>query len=239
MKVLVIGSGGREHALVWKLAQSKLVEKLFCAPGNPGIAQLAECVPIAASDVGKLADFARLKAIDLTVVGPEAPLCAGIADAFRAQQLRIFGPGRAAAQLEGSKVFSKQFMLRHGVPTARAEIFDSADAARACARRWGAPLVVKADGLAAGKGVVVARSVAEAERAICDIMEKKIFGPAGDRVLLEECLAGEEASVMALVDGRSYRILAAAQDHKRVGDGDTGPNTGGMGAYSPTPAVEA
>jgi len=233
MKILVIGSGGREHALVWKLAQSRWVSGLFCAPGNPGIAELAECVPIAANDIPQLADFAERRGMDLTVVGPEAPLCAGITDVFQARGLRVFGPNRRAAQLEGSKVFSKQFLLRHGVPTARAEVFGDAAAARACARRWGAPLVVKADGLAAGKGVLVAQTVAEAEQAITDIMEKKVFGSAGDRVLIEECLFGEEASVMALLDGSGYRILAVAQDHKRVGDNDTGPNTGGMGAYSP------
>jgi phosphoribosylamine--glycine ligase len=238
MKILVIGSGGREHALAWKLAQSKLATKLFCAPGNPGIAQVAECVPIAANDIAKLADFVQLKGIELTVVGPEAPLCAGIADYFKARRLRVFGPSQAGAQLEGSKVFSKRFFLKHGVPTGRAEIFTDANAARACVRKWGAPVVVKADGLAAGKGVIVAKSVAEAEQAIADIMEKKVFGAAGDQLIVEECLVGEEASVMALTDGKCYRILAAAQDHKRVGDNDTGPNTGGMGAYSPTPALD-
>ena len=238
MKILVIGSGGREHALVWKLAQSKLATKLYCAPGNPGIAQLAECVPIAPTDIPKLADFVQLQCIGLTVVGPEAPLCAGIADYFKARRLRIFGPSQAGAQLEGSKVFSKKFFLKHGVPTGRAEIFTDANAARACVRKWGAPVVVKADGLAAGKGVIVAQTVAEAEQAIADIMEKKVFGAAGDQLIVEECLVGEEASVMALTDGKCFRILAAAQDHKRIGDNDTGPNTGGMGAYSPTPALD-
>jgi len=238
MKILVIGSGGREHALVWKLAQSKLATKIFCAPGNPGIAQLAECVPIAPTDIAKLADFVQLKCIGLTVVGPEAPLCAGIVDYFQARRLRIFGPSKTGAQLEGSKVFSKKFFLKHGVPTGRAEIFTDANAARACVRSWGAPVVVKADGLAAGKGVIVAKTVAEAEQAIADIMEKKVFGAAGDQLIVEECLVGEEASVMALTDGKCFRILAAAQDHKRIGDGDTGPNTGGMGAYSPTPVID-
>jgi phosphoribosylamine--glycine ligase len=233
MKILVIGSGGREHALAWKLAQSKLATKLYCAPGNPGIAQVAECVPIAANDIAKLADFVQLKCIGLTVVGPEAPLCAGIADYFKARRLRVFGPSQAGAQLEGSKVFSKRFFLKHGVPTGRAEIFTDANAARACVRNWGAPVVVKADGLAAGKGVIVAQSIEQAEQAIADIMEKKVFGSAGDQLIVEECLVGEEASIMALTDGKCYRILAAAQDHKRVGDNDTGPNTGGMGAYSP------
>ena len=233
MKILVIGGGGREHALVWKLAQSRHVTKLFCAPGNPGIAELAECVPLAVTDIAKLATFAVEQKIDLTVVGPEVALCAGIADAFQARQLRIFGPTQAAAQLEGSKVFSKQFLLKHNVPTAAAGIFDNPAEARTYVRQHGAPIVVKADGLAAGKGVIVAQSVAEAEQAIADIMEKRAFGDAGRQVVIEECLTGEEVSVMALVSGRTVKILAPAQDHKRVGDGDTGPNTGGMGAYSP------
>ena len=233
MKILVIGGGGREHALVWKLAQSRQVTKLFCAPGNPGIAELAECVPLAVTDVAKLAAFAAEHQIDLTVVGPEAALCAGIADAFQSKQLRVFGPTQAAAQLEGSKVFSKQFLLKHNVPTAAAGIFDNPAAARAYVRAHGAPIVVKADGLAAGKGVIVAQSVAEADQAIADIMEKRAFGDAGRQVVIEECLTGEEVSVMALVSGNTVKILAPAQDHKRVGDGDTGPNTGGMGAYSP------
>ncbi len=237
MRILVIGGGGREHALVWKLAQSKRVTKLFCAPGNPGIAELAECVPIAVTDIDRLAAFASENKIDLTIVGPEVPLCAGIADVFRAGGLRIFGPTRRAAQLEGSKVFCKRLLLKSGVPTARAEIFENAPAARAYVHKCGAPIVVKADGLAAGKGVSVAASVAEAEQAIVDIMERRVFGDAGAQVVIEECLRGEEASVMALVDGKSFRVLAPAQDHKRVFDGDRGPNTGGMGAYSPTPAV--
>jgi phosphoribosylamine--glycine ligase len=239
MKILVIGSGGREHALVWKLARSERVTALWCAPGNAGIAEQAECVPVDAGEIERLAGFAAEKQVDLTVVGPEAPLCAGIADAFAARGLRVFGPTRAAARLEGSKVFCKQLLLKNGIATAAAEMFDDAGRARAGARRRGAPLVVKADGLAAGKGVVVAQSVAEADRAITEMMEQKVFGQAGDRVVIEECLAGEEASVMALVDGRSFKLLAAAQDHKRAWDGDRGPNTGGMGAYSPTPAVEA
>lgn len=228
MKVLVIGGGGREHALVWKLAQSPHVTKLYCSPGNPGIAQLAECV--STSDP---AGFAAANQIDLTVVGPEIPLCAGIADAFRAKGLRIFGPNQAAARLEGSKAFSKRFMLKHGVPTAPAGIFDNPADARAHVRKHGAPIVVKADGLAAGKGVIVAQTVAEAEQAITDIMEKRVFGDAGAQVVIEECLVGEEASVMAFVDGKSFQIMVPAQDHKRVGDNDTGPNTGGMGTYSP------
>jgi phosphoribosylamine--glycine ligase len=238
MKILVVGNGGREHALVWKLAQSQRVTKLFCAPGNAGIADLAECVPIPATDIDALAAFAAEQKIDLTIVGPEAPLCAGIVDAFQARALRIFGPNKRAAQLEGSKVFSKQILLKYSMPTAAAAIFDSANAARAHLRKVGAPIVVKADGLAAGKGVTVASSIEEAERAIVEIMEQKIFGAAGAQVVIEECLRGEELSVMALVDGASFRMLASAQDHKRALDGDRGPNTGGMGAYSPTPVLD-
>jgi phosphoribosylamine--glycine ligase len=223
MKVLVIGGGGREHALVWKLAQSRHVTKLYCSSGNPGIAALAECV--AADDLAK---FAAAEKIDLTVVGPEEPLCAGIVDEFQAKGLRIFGPNRQAARLEGSKAFAKQFMLKHGIPTAAAEIFDDAQAARDYVRKRGAPIVVKTDGLAAGKGVVVAQSVAEAEQAIVDLQR------FGSRLVIEETLHGEEVSVLALVDGQSFKLLPAAQDHKRIGDRDTGPNTGGMGAYSPT-----
>lgn len=238
MKILVIGSGGREHALVWKLAQERRVTKLFCAPGNAGIAELAECVSIAATDIPSLAAFAAGEKIDLTIVGPEAPLCAGIVDIFQTCGLRIFGPNQRAAQLEGSKVFSKQLLLKYNVPTAPAAIFDDANAARAHLRKVGAPIVVKADGLAAGKGVIVASSVEEAERAIAEIMEKKAFGAAGAQVVIEECLRGNELSVMALVDGHSFRMLASAQDHKRALDGDRGPNTGGMGAYSPTPVLD-
>jgi phosphoribosylamine--glycine ligase len=238
MKVLVIGSGGREHALVWKLAQSPRVTKLFCAPGNAGIADLAECLPIGATEIASLAAFAAGEKIDLTVVGPEAPLCAGIVDIFQTCGLGIFGPNQSAARLEGSKVFSKQLLLKYKVPTAVAAIFDNADAARAHLRKVGAPVVVKADGLAAGKGVIVASSVEEAERSVTDIMEQRIFGAAGAQVVIEECLRGEELSVMALVDGKSFRTLASAQDHKRALDGDRGPNTGGMGAYSPTPVLD-
>jgi phosphoribosylamine--glycine ligase len=239
MKILVIGNGGREHALTWKLAQSRQVTKLFSAPGNAGIADLAECVLIPAADIDALAAFAAGQKIDLTVVGPEAPLCAGIVDVFQARGLRVFGPNKRAAQLEGSKVFTKKFLLKYNVPTAAAAIFDDANAARAHLRKVGAPIVVKADGLAAGKGVIVAASVEEAERAVTEIMEQKIFGSAGNQVVVEECLRGEELSVIALVDGASFRMLAAAQDHKRALDGDRGPNTGGMGAYSPTPLLDS
>jgi phosphoribosylamine--glycine ligase len=229
MKIFVIGGGGREHALVWKISQSRRVTQIFCAPGNAGIADLAECGAPA-----DLVEFAIEKQIDFTVVGPEAPLCGGIVDAFQAKGLKIFGPSRQAAQLEGSKAFCKRFLLQHGIPTAAAGMFDDPVAARDYVRKRGAPIVVKADGLAAGKGVVVAETVAEAERAILDVWR------FGNRVVIEECLRGEEVSVMALVDGTRFRLLPAAQDYKRVGDGDTGPNTGGMGAYSPVKfAVDA
>lgn len=221
MKVLVIGGGGREHALVWKLAQSPRVTKIFCAPGNPGIAELAECVPTADEN------FAVEKQIDLTIVGPEVPLCAGIVDAFRARGLRIFGPTREAARLEGSKAFAKEFMRRQGIPTAAAEAFENPQAALDYVRKRGAPIVVKADGLAAGKGVVVAQTVAEAEQAIAGVQRY------GNRIVIEEVLSGEEVSVLSFVAGTTFKLMPAAQDHKRIGDGDTGPNTGGMGAYSP------
>ena len=239
MKVLVIGGGGREHALVWKLAQSPRVSQIYCAPGNAGIAELAECVPVGATEVAKLLAFAVERGIDFTVVGPEAPLCAGIVDAFLERGLKIFGPRQAGARLEGSKVFCKELFLKAGVPTARAEVFTNPADARVYVRQVGAPIVVKADGLAAGKGVIVAQSVAEAEQAIAEIMEQRVFGAAGAQVVIEECLTGQEASVMAVTDGKTYRILAAAQDHKRIFDGDQGPNTGGMGTYSPTPVVTA
>ena len=238
MKILVIGGGGREHALVWKLGQSQEVTKVFCAPGNAGIAKLAECIPIWPTDTEELAAFSADRHIDLTVVGPEAALCAGIANVFRARGLPIFGPSRQAAQLEGSKVFSKRFLLKHGIPTADAEIFDDARSARQFVHTQGAPVVVKADGLASGKGVTIARTVEEADQAISDMIEKRIFGAAGAQIVVEECLSGEEASVMALVDGKTVKLLAPAQDHKRALDGDCGPNTGGMGAYSPTPVAD-
>jgi phosphoribosylamine--glycine ligase len=238
MRILIIGSGGREHALAWKIAQSPRVTKLFCAPGNAGIAELAEGVPIPAMEIDKLAAFASAHKIDLTIVGPEGPLCAGIVDVFHGQGLRVFGPNKRAAQLEGSKVFSKKILLKYNIPTAAAAIFDNPSDARAHLHRVGVPMVVKADGLAAGKGVIVAEAVAEAEQAITEIMERRIFGAAGAQVILEQCLHGEELSVMALVDGQSFRILASAQDHKRALDGDRGPNTGGMGAYSPTPSLD-
>jgi phosphoribosylamine--glycine ligase len=243
MKVLVVGGGGREHALCWAIARSPLLTRLYCAPGNAGIAAVAECLPIGPDDVGGLVAAARESAIDLVVVGPEVPLTLGLADALAAAGIKVFGPSRAAAALEGSKTFTKQVADAAGVPTAAWARFEEAGAARAYLRERGAPVVVKADGLAAGKGVVVAATVAEAEAAIADIMESRIHGAAGASVVVEECLVGEEVSFFALCDGERAVALGAAQDHKRVGDGDTGPNTGGMGAYSPppafTPALEA
>ena len=238
MKILVIGSGGREHALVWKLSRSRRVDKVYCAPGSAGIRQQAEPVDIGAGDLDKLADFAAREAIDLTVVGPEQPLVLGISDLFESRGLKVFGPGREAARLEGSKAFAKELMLENGIPTAACEVFsDLAEARRYVARDQ--PCVVKADGLAAGKGVILCSGRAEAEAALDDVMGRKIFGGAGDRVVIEERLIGEEASFMALMDGDDFLPLASSQDHKRVFDGDKGPNTGGMGACSPAPVVDA
>ncbi|HTI80517.1 MAG TPA: phosphoribosylamine--glycine ligase [Acetobacteraceae bacterium] len=236
MRVLVIGSGGREHALCWSLSASPLLTKLWCAPGNPGIAQVAECVPIGVMDFPALIAFAQDNEIDLVVPGPEAPLVAGITDAMEAASLPCVGPSRAAAQLEGSKTFTKELCDAAGIPTAQWERFDDIEAAREFVRRRGTPIVVKADGLAAGKGVVVATTEAEALAAIDTMMEARAFGEAGASVVLEECLVGEEVSLFALCDGTSAVLLGAAQDHKRVGEGETGPNTGGMGAFSPTPS---
>ena len=241
MKVLVIGSGGREHALVWQLKQSPEVEKIYCAPGNAGIAADAECVAIRVNELEKLADFAEKNGIDLTVVGPEAPLCDGVADVFRARNLAVFGPDKAAAQLEGSKEFAKAFMLKYGIPTAKAAAFDHEEVAAAYIRQEFAAgekgIVVKADGLAAGKGVFVADNAEEALAFLHDCFDGA-FGSAGAKVLIEECLYGEEASILALCDGKTIVPLVSSQDHKRVGDGDTGLNTGGMGAYSPAPVVD-
>lgn len=237
MRILVVGGGGREHALVWKLAQSPRVTKIYCAPGNPGIAALAECVNISVDNVKALCGFAQENNIDLTVVGPEKPLTDGIADYFAARGLKVFGPSREAAQLEGSKSFAKERMQKYGVPTADFAVFDSAAAARAYIEAKGTGIVVKADGLAAGKGVVVAETAAEALQAIDEIMLKKVHGDAGSQVVLEERLIGEEASLLAFTDGFAIVPMVAAQDHKRVGDGDTGPNTGGMGAYAPAPVM--
>ena len=244
MKILVIGSGGREHALVWKLKQSPRVTAIFCAPGNAGIAQIATCVPVKVTDHAGLLKLAREEQIGLTVVGPDDVLAAGIVDLFEANGLRIFGPTQAAARLESSKVFAKDFMERHGIPTARSGSFSDSEAARTFARGMAFPIVVKADGLALGKGVIIAQDFAEAAAAIHDIMEARKFGDAGSRVVIEEFLEGEECSIHALVDGTSYLLFPGAQDHKRALDGDLGPNTGGMGTFSPpakllTPEMES
>ncbi len=239
MKILVIGSGGREHALAWKLAQSSRVDLVLVAPGNGGTAHEDGCrnVDVTAGDIEGLVALARGEGVAFTLVGPEAPLVAGIVDRFREEGLRIFGPTAAAARLEGSKAFAKDFLARHGIPTAHYAVHTDVDAALADVRARGAPVVVKADGLAAGKGVVVAMTLADAEAAVVDMLSGNAFGSAGARVVVEEFLDGEEASFIAVVDGRTALPMATSQDHKRVGDGDTGPNTGGMGAYSPAPVV--
>ncbi len=238
MKILLLGSGGREHALAWKMAASPLVERLYCAPGNAGIAHEAECVALDLADHAAVAAFCRSHGIDLVVVGPEAPLCAGIVDDLEAAGVKAFGPSKAAARLEGSKGFTKDLCRANGIPTAGYERFRAADAARAYIRAQGAPIVVKADGLAAGKGVVVAQTLDEAEAAI-DLMFGGSLGEAGVEVVIEEFLDGEEASFFALCDGETAIPLTTAQDHKRAYDGDKGPNTGGMGAYSPAPNIDA
>lgn len=235
MKVLVIGGGGREHALVWKLKQSPRLTKIYCAPGNGGIAADAECVPYGVEELEGLRDFALREQIDLTVVGPEAPLVAGIVDLFQASGLRAFGPSARAALLEGSKLFAKEAMVRYGIPTAGFQVFREFGPACRYLRSLNGPCVVKADGLAAGKGVIVADNQAEASAAVRLIMDERAFGAAGDAVIIEERLEGEEVSVLAFTDGQTVLPMVASQDHKRVGDGDTGPNTGGMGAYSPPP----
>ncbi len=237
MKVLVVGGGGREDALCWKIASDSSRPEVFCAPGNAGTVRHSKSVPISAEDVEGLVAWAKRERPGLVVVGPEAPLCAGLADRLAADAIPVFGPTRAAARLEGSKVFAKEILKAAGVPTARAESFRDPALALAYLRQQAGPLVVKADGLAAGKGVTVCASAAEAEAAVREAMVDRAFADAGAEVLIEECLIGEEASVLALVDGAHIIPLASAQDHKRVGDGDTGPNTGGMGAYSPAPVV--
>ena len=237
MRVLVIGSGGREHALCWAIAASPLCDRLYAAPGNPGIAEHANCVPIGVMDFDRLLAFINSERIDFVVVGPEAPLVAGLADRLEAAGIAAFGPSAAAAALEGSKGFTKDLCAKYGIPTAAYRRFGDAAAARTYVSERGAPIVVKADGLAAGKGVTVAASVAEALAAVDEALVGHRFGNAGAEVVIEEFLEGEEASIFALVDGRHALLLASAQDHKRVGDGDTGPNTGGMGAYSPAPCV--
>lgn len=239
MKVLIIGNGGREHALTWKVAQSPLADKVYVAPGNAGTAKeaKAENVNISATDIPALVNFAKENAVDLTIVGPEAPLVLGVVDAFRAEGLKIFGPTKAAAQLEGSKAFTKDFLARHHIPTAEYRNFTEIEPALAYVREKGAPIVIKADGLAAGKGVIVAMTLAEAENAVKDMLAGNAFGEAGHRVVIEEFLDGEEASFIVMVDGKNVEPMATSQDHKRVGEGDTGLNTGGMGAYSPAPVV--
>jgi len=237
MRVLVIGSGGREHALAWAIAASPLVDRLYCAPGNAGIAEEAECIAVASGDTKGIIAFCRRAAIDFVVVGPEAPLVGGLVDALEAAGIAAFGPSAAAAALEGSKGFMKELCARENIPTALSRRFRDAAAAKAYIAERGAPIVVKADGLTAGKGVTVAADLAEANAAVDAALGQGRFGAAGAEIIVEECLRGEEASFFALVDGSAALPLAAAQDHKRVGDGDTGPNTGGMGAYSPAPMV--
>ena len=237
MKILVIGSGGREHALCWKIAQSPKCDKLYCAPGNGGISEIAELVDIKSDDIEGLLKFAKEKKVDLTVVGPESPLVAGIVDRFEKENLRIFGPKKDCALIEGSKVFSKELMKRLNVPTADFRVFTSSDEALKYLEEKKSPVVVKADGLCAGKGVVVCNTISKAKEAVNDMMVKKIFGTAAAKVIIEDCLVGEEASIIVIADGENVACLASSQDHKRIFDGDKGPNTGGMGAYSPAPVV--
>ena len=239
MNILIIGNGGREHALAWKVAQDPRVQKIFIAPGNAGSATEAKCenVAIDVLAIDQLADFAEQNNVALTIVGPEAPLVAGVVDTFRLRNLDIYGPTAAAAQLEGSKAFTKDFLARHDIPTGRYANFTEVEPALAYLREQGAPIVIKADGLAAGKGVIVAMTLPEAEAAVIDMLAGNAFGDAGSRVVIEEFLDGEEASFIVMVDGENVLPMATSQDHKRVGDGDTGPNTGGMGAYSPAPVV--
>jgi phosphoribosylamine---glycine ligase len=239
VKVLVVGAGGREHTLTWKLAQSPRVTELLAAPGNPGIAQHARCLPIKDDEIEALVAAALRERVDLTVVGPELPLSLGLADRFRERGLAVFGPSQAAARLESSKAFAKDLMARHGIPTARFRAFTEAGAARAWCRELGVPLVVKADGLAAGKGVIICRTLPEADAAVALCLDQAAFGAAGASVVIEEFMEGEEASFFAITDGAAILPLASAQDHKTVFDGDQGPNTGGMGAYSPAPVMDA
>ena len=235
MKVLIVGSGGREHAFAWKVAQSPRVDKIYCAPGNAGIAEYAECVPITAMEFDKLAAFAKEQAVDLTIVGMDDPLVGGIVDAFEAQGLRVFGPRKNAAILEGSKAFSKDLMKKYQIPTAAYETFDSAEAALAYLETADFPIVLKADGLALGKGVLICQNLDEAKEGVKEIMTDKKFGSAGNRLVVEEFMTGREVSVLSFVDGKTIKTMTSAQDHKRAGDGDTGLNTGGMGTFSPSP----
>jgi len=237
MNVLVIGSGGREHALTWKLKQSTKVKNVFCAPGNGGMAELAECFPVKVNDVDGLVKLAKEKSIDLTIVGPEAPLVEGIVDAFHLKGLPIFGPSQKAAMLEGSKVFAKQFMQRYKIPTAEFKVFDQEQEAKRFLEQTRFPVVIKADGLAGGKGVFVCQNLEEGLQALDQTMVQKVFQEAGQKIVVEECLTGEEVSILAISDGMNYVILETSQDHKRIFDDDLGPNTGGMGAYSPAPVA--
>ncbi|MDP8212417.1 MAG: phosphoribosylamine--glycine ligase [Candidatus Zapsychrus exili] len=237
MKVLVVGSGGREHTLVWKIKQSSKVKEVFCAPGNGGIESIAECVDIKADDIEGLAQFALERAIDLTVIGPEVPLAAGSVDVFEEKGLKVFGPSKKAAQLEGSKAFSKEFMYKYGIPTAAFKVFEDINKAKDFLLDVEFPIVIKADGLAAGKGVIICKDKEEADEALKQIMEDKVFKEAGEKIIIEECLVGEEVSILAVSDGENYLLLDSSQDHKRIFDDDLGPNTGGMGAYSPAPVA--
>jgi len=237
MKVLVIGGGGREHAIVWKLSQSRRIDKIYCCPGNAGISEIAECINVDDNNFEAVADFVKYEGVDLTIVGPEAPLSKGIVDVFERNGRKILGPNSKAAQLEGSKVFSKDLMKRYGIPTAEYKVFTSYLHAEDYVRMKGAPIVIKADGLAAGKGVIMAKTVDEAIAGLKLIMKERAFGEAGNRVVVEEWLDGEEASFMAFTDGKTILPMVSSQDHKRIFDGDKGPNTGGMGAYSPAPVI--
>ncbi|WP_020619099.1 phosphoribosylamine--glycine ligase [Paenibacillus daejeonensis] len=237
MRILVIGGGGREHAIVWALKKSEKVQEIYCAPGNAGIGQLAECVPIPVSRFGDLIQFAVDHAIDLVVVGPDDPLAAGIVDAFEARGIPIFGPRQNAAEIEGSKIFMKDLLRKYNIPTAKYETFTDYASASAYLAEQSAPIVIKADGLAAGKGVTVARTMDEAKQALEDMMVNKVFGESGSQVVIEECLVGQEMSILAFVDGESVQPMVPAQDHKPVYDGDLGPNTGGMGTYTPLPHI--
>lgn len=238
MDILVVGGGGREHAIIWSLAQSPKAGKIYCAPGNAGIAQQAECVPIGVFEFERLTAFAKEKEVGLVVIGPDDPLAGGIVDAFEAQNIPVFGPRKNAAEIEGSKTFMKDLLHKYNIPTAAYQKFDHYEAALAYLREQPLPIVIKADGLAAGKGVTVAYSREEAEQALADIMVSKVFGEAGAQVVIEEFLAGQEMSILAFVDGETVRPMAAAQDHKPAYDGDKGPNTGGMGTYSPLPHID-
>lgn len=238
MKVLIVGGGGREHAIAWKVAQSPKVEKIYCAPGNAGIAGLAECVDIGVMDFDAQVTFAREHGIDLVIVGPDDPLAAGAADAFEAAGLRVFGPRKNAAILEGSKAFSKDLMKKYNIPTASYETFDSAEDALAYLEDAPMPIVLKADGLALGKGVLICNTREEAKEGVKTLMLDKQFGSAGDRIVVEEFMTGREVSVLSFVDGKTIKIMTSAQDHKRAGDGDQGLNTGGMGTFSPSPFIQ-